>query len=265
MAIHSTAMVDKKSEIDSSVEIGANVVIEEGVTIHKDVRIMPNVYIFKGTEIGEGTVIHPGAVIGNEPQDLAYKGAETFTRIGKNNVIREYVTIHRGTEEGSATVVGDNNYLMVQMHIGHNGHIEDNVIVAPGALIAGHVHVEKGVFISGNVVVHQFCRVGAYAMIGGFSGVNKDVPPYVIIRGPSIVRGINVVGLRRAGFGREAIREIKDAFKRYYMSNRLKEEAIKEIKDTLHSDEVSYFVNFIENSKRGISRARLSKDILYDE
>ncbi len=260
MGIHKTAIIDSSAEIDPSADIGPGVIVERGVRVASGVRVMANAYIFKGTEIGEGTVIHTGAVIGNEPQDHAYKGAETFTRIGRNNVIREYVTVHRGTPEGSATVIGDNNFLMVQAHVGHNCVIEDNVIIANGALLAGYVEVEEGAFVSGNVVFHQFCRVGRYAMIGGFSGVNKDVPPYMLVRGPSVIRGINLVGLRRAGFSREAIREIKEAYKMLFLSGATTAEALAGIKDSLKSDEVSRLVSFIESSKRGICKARFSKE-----
>jgi len=260
MAIHGSAVIDKTSDIDPSAEIGQGVIIEKDVKIGPNVKLMPNVYIFKGTEIGEGTVVHQGTVIGNEPQDLVYKGAETFTKIGKNNTIREYVTIHRGTAEGTATIVGDNNYLMVQSHLGHNCVIEDEVIIANGALLAGYVQVEKGAFISGNVVFHQFCRIGQYAMIGGFTGVNKDVPPYMVIRGPSSIRGINLVGLRRAGVSRDVIREIKEAYKILFLSGLASKDALAKIKETLKSNEIGSFVSFIEASKRGICRVRFSKE-----
>jgi len=260
MGIHKTALVDESAEIDSSVDIGPHAIVEGGVRIHAGVRIMANAYICKGTEIGEGTVIHMGAVIGNEPQDHAYQGAETFTKIGRNNIIREYVTIHRGTGEGSATVIGNDNFFMAQAHLGHNCVIEDDVVIANGALLAGHVQVARGSFISGNVVFHQFCRVGCYAMIGGFTGVNKDVPPYVIVRGPSTIRGINLVGLRRAGFSREAIKEIKDAYKILFLSGLEEEDALIKIKDTLRSNEVARFVAFIESSKRKICKIRFSKE-----
>lgn len=260
MGIHQTAIVAKNTEIDDSVEIGPNVIIEEKVRIDPGVRIMANAYIHKNTEIGEGTVIHPGAVIGGEPQDYSYKGGETFTRIGKNNIIREYVTIHRGTEEGSATVVGDNNFLMVQSHLGHNCRIENEVTIANGALLAGHVEVEKGAFISGNVVFHQFCRVGRYAMIGGFTGVNKDVPPYMLVRGPSVIRGINLVGLRRAGFSREVIKEIKEAYRLLFTAGRTTREAAEKIRENLKSGEIEHLVSFVEASKRGICKLRYSKE-----
>jgi UDP-N-acetylglucosamine acyltransferase len=260
MGIHQTAIVAKNAEIDNSAQIGPHVIIEEKVTIHPDVKIMANAYIHKNTEIGKGTVIHPGAVIGGEPQDYSYKGGEAFTRIGKNNIIREYVTIHRGTEEGSATVVGDNNFLMVQAHLGHNCRVENEVIIANGALLAGHVEVEKGAFISGNVVFHQFCRVGRYAMIGGFTGVNKDVPPYMLVRGPSVIRGINLVGLRRAGFSREVIKEIKEAYRLLFTAGITTREAVEKIRESLSSGEIEHLASFVEASKRGICKFRYNKE-----
>ena len=260
MGIHDTAIVSSKAEIDSSAIIGPGVIIEDNVFIASNVKIMANAYICEGTDIGENTQIHMGAVIGHLPQDHAYKGQKTFTKIGKNNIIREMVTIHRGTEEGTQTVIGDNNFLMVQSHVGHNCNIKDNVIIANGALLAGHVHVDKGAFLSGNVVFHQFCKIGQYAMIGGFTGVNKDVPPYMIVRGPSIIRGINLVGLRRAGFTRESIREIKEAYKIFFLSELNKEDAIIKIKDELKSEEVKTFVDFIEQAKRGICKNRVNKE-----
>ena len=264
MEIHKTAIVSAKAEIDPSVGIGPYVIIEEGVRVHAGVRIMANAHICKGTEIGEGTVIYTGAVIGNDPQDYAYKGGETFTKIGKNTVIREYVTIHRGTAEGTSTVIGDNDFLMVQSHVGHNCIIEDNVVIANGALLAGHVKVESGAFISGNVVFHQFCRVGRYSMIGGFTGVNKDVPPYMLVRGASVIRGINIVGLRRSGMSRETVREIKEAYKLLFLSDLGQEEALDKVQKTLHSPEVQSFVSFIKGSKRGICRHRYSKEEYFE-
>ena len=264
MGIHKTAVVSDAADVASSAEIGPGVVIEGGVKIHPNVKIMANVCICKGTEIGEGTVIHMGAVIGNEPQDYGYKGEESFTKIGKNNIIREYVTIHRGTEEGTSTVIGDGNFIMVQVHIGHNTVLEDNVIIAPAALLAGRMHVESGVFISGGVVFHQFCRIGRLAMIGGFTGVNKDVPPYLVCRGPSMIRGVNLVGLRRAKVPREAIKEIREAYKTVFKTTLTTEEALAEVSKTSTSEEVKHFVRFIEDSKRGICKYKYDREEYFD-
>ncbi|MCK5450372.1 MAG: acyl-ACP--UDP-N-acetylglucosamine O-acyltransferase [Candidatus Omnitrophica bacterium] len=264
MNIHKTAIVSTEAEIDPTARIGPGSIIEGGVSIGPNVNIMSNVYVCKGTTIETGTTIHMGAVIGNEPQDLVYKGDETFTRIGKDNVIREQVTIHRGTKKGSATVIGDNNFLMVQSHIGHNCSIGNNVIIANGALLAGYVQVDDGAFISGNVVFHQFCRIGTHAMIGGFTGVNKDVPPFMLVRGPSVIRGVNLVGLRRAGIKREVIKEIKEAYRLLFISGKSKEEALSKIKETLKSEEIKSLVEFIEGSKRGICKIRFSGEEFFE-
>lgn len=265
MGIHNTAMVSKSAEIDATVEIGAGVTVESGVIIHPGVRIMTNAYIFRGTEIGEGTIIHPGAVIGNEPQDLGYKGEETFTKIGKNNIIREYVTIHRGSSEGTSTVLGDNVFLMVQAHVGHNCEVGDNTIIANGVLLAGYTIVGESVFIAGNVIIHQFCRLGSFSMIGGFSAVNKDVPPYMTVRGPSLLRGVNLIGLRRAGFKRDAIKRIKEAYRILFLSGVSRDEAVARIKETMGSDEIASLISFIEASKRGICTAITGREKYFEE
>ncbi|MDD5634281.1 MAG: acyl-ACP--UDP-N-acetylglucosamine O-acyltransferase [Candidatus Omnitrophica bacterium] len=264
MAIHKTAIVDKSAEISSEAEIGPGVMIERNVAIGPGVKIMANAFIGRGTTVGDGTVIHMGAVIGHEPQDFSYKGAETFTKIGKNNIIREYVTIHRGTAEGSSTIIGDSNFLMGLCHLGHNCKIGNKNIIANSALLAGHTEVGDCVFISGNVVFHQFCRIGSYAMIGGFTGVNKDVPPYMLVRGPSAVRSINLIGLRRAGFKSDIIREIKESFRILFRSGLQEKEALEKIKTAYHSDEIKHLISFIENSKRGICKARYAKEEYFE-
>lgn len=265
MPIHKTAIVSPKAEVDPAATIGPNAIIEEGVKIGPRVRIMPNAYICTGTEIGEGTEVHMGAIIGHTPQDHAYKGEKTGVIIGKNNIIREYVTIHRATGEGKATVVGDRNMLMGQCHLGHNCIVGNDAIIANSALLAGYVQVEDGVFISGNVVFHQFCRIGRLAIIGGFTGVNKDVPPYLIVRGPSAVRGVNAVGLRRAGFSREKIDEAREAYRLLYLTDMKQEDALAQIEKNLKSPEIEYFVAFIRASKRGICKAKYEKGDYFDD
>jgi len=251
------AQIAKGSRIADSAQIGAFAIVEEGVEISGDVRIWPNAYICGGTTIGEGTEVHMGAVLGHLPQDLSFdKNKKTRLNIGKKSVIREYATLHRSTKEDSPTTVGDNCYLMALSHVGHDCQLENNVIVANGALLAGHVTVGAGAFISGNVVVHQFCRIGALSMIGGFSGINKDVPPYMLVRGPSVVRAVNLVGLRRAKFSREVISNIKDAYKALYLSDINTAHALEEIKKLNPSKELNHLIEFIQSSKRGICKAK---------
>ncbi len=251
--IHASAIIDKAASIGKDAEIGPNVIIEADVKIGAGVKVWPNAYICGGTEIGEGTQVHMGAVIGHIPQDLAYKGGKSGVIIGKRNTIREYATIHRGTKEGSNTIIGDDNYFMAVSHVGHNCEIENKVIVSNGALLAGYVKVGDGAFISGNVVIHQFCRIGTLAMIGGFSGVNKDVPPYMLLRGPSIVRSVNLVGLRRAGYKAEEVRLIKEAFRLLYRANLNISQAITEIEKLRpETSALKNIVGFVKASKRGI-------------
>lgn len=255
MSISDKAIISKKAGIAENAEIGPFAVIEDDVEIASGVKIWPHAHICSGTSIGEATEVHMGAVVGHLPQDLTFdKLKKTRLIVGKNNVIREYATIHRGTKEDHPTVIGDNCYLMAVSHIGHDCHIGNNVIIANCALLAGHVLVEDGVFISGNVVVHQFCRIGELSIIGGFTGVNKDVPPYMLVRGPSVIRSVNLIGLRRAKFSRELINNIKEAYKFLYMSELNTTQAIEEIKKLTPSKELAHLVEFIQNSKRGICK-----------
>jgi UDP-N-acetylglucosamine acyltransferase len=260
MNSHPTAIVSQKAEIDTTVRIGPFAIIEDDVKLARNVRVHAHAYIANGARIGEGTEVHMGAVLGHVPQDVAFKGKRSFLKIGKNNVIREYVTIHRGTKESTATEIGDGNFFMTHSHVGHNCRVGNKAILANGALIAGYVEVDDGAFISGNVVVHQFCRVGKLALIGGFSGVNKDVPPYMIVRGPSEVRAVNVIGLSRAGFEKGAIKEIKEAYRLIYKSGLNTSQATAKILRDSPGREVAHLVDFIGKSKRGICRHRFSAE-----
>jgi UDP-N-acetylglucosamine acyltransferase len=262
--IHNLAIVDKNSQIAKDADIGPYAIVEPGVKIGAGVKIWPHAYICGGTEIGDGTEVHMGAVLGHAPQDLAYKGGDTKLVIGKRNVIREYATVHRGTKDSSATVLGDENYLMALSHVGHNCEIGNRVILANCALLGGYVKVEDGAFISGNVAVHQFCRIGTLAMIGGFSGVNKDVPPYMLLRGPSIIRSVNLVGLRRAKIPPEAIRKIKEAFRLLYRANLNISQAIEEMRKLGPSKELEDIIKFIETSKRGICNYAFTEEEYFE-
>ena len=220
MSIHPTAVIDPQAEIDADVAIGPYVVIDGPVKIKRGSRVMAHAYLTGWTEIGADNEIHPCAVIGEAPQDKAYKGEETYLRIGDHNIIREHAQIHRGTAPGSSTIVGNHNFLMANSHIGHNCNIGDNVTLANGALIAGYVEMGNHVFISGNCVVHQFVRIGDYALIRGLSATSRDVPPYTIIDWQHTVRGVNVIGLKRAGFDDKRIREIREAFRVLFRKGR---------------------------------------------
>jgi UDP-N-acetylglucosamine acyltransferase len=253
MKIHPTAVIDAKAEIDSSVEIGPYVVIEGRVKIKRGTRVMAHAYLAGWTEIGEDNEIHPGAVLGDAPQDKAYGGQETYLRIGANNIIREHVQIHRGTAAGSATIIGDNNFLMATAHVGHNCKLGDDVILANGALLGGYVEVGNNVFISGNCVVHQFVTIGDYALMRGLSGTSRDVPPYAVIDWQHTVRGVNVVGLKRAGFDETRIRAIREAFRILFRKGRNLALAVKEVEESGRvNPDVAALLDFIKTSKRGV-------------
>jgi UDP-N-acetylglucosamine acyltransferase len=253
MSIHPTAVIDPKAEIDSEVEIGPYVVIEGPVRIKRGTRVMAHAYLAGWTEIGESNEIHPGVVLGDAPQDKAYKGEETYLQIGAHNIFREHVQVHRGTAPGSSTTIGNENFLMACSHIGHNCKLGDQVILANNALLGGYVEVGNSVFISGNCVVHQFVRIGDYALMRGLSGTSRDVPPYAIIDWQHTVRGVNVVGLKRAGFDDQRIREIREAFGVLFRKGRNLSLAIKEIeKDGRATRDVLALLEFIKSSKRGV-------------
>lgn len=251
--IHPTAILGKNVELGENNTIGPNVIIEDGVKLGSGNVIMAGAFIAKGTTLGNANKIHMQAVIGHEPQDLAYKGAETYTHIGNGNTIREFVTIHRGTEAGTATVIGNDNFIMAYCHIAHNCQVANRVIMVNQASLTGHCIIEEGAFLSGMTGLHQFTRVGKYVMLSALSAVNKDIPPYMVCGGrPAVILGINVVGLRRAGFSAAVRDEIKRAYKLLYRSDLNTTQALAQIKENLSSPEVSHLVQFIENSKRGI-------------
>jgi UDP-N-acetylglucosamine acyltransferase len=253
MTIHPTAVIDPKADLDAAVEIGPYVVIEGQVRIKRGTRVMAHAYLTGWTEIGEGNQIHCGAVLGDAPQDKAYKGEETYLKIGDHNVIREHAQIHRGTVAGSSTIIGSNNFLMANSHVGHNGRLGDNNILANGALLGGYVEVGNHAFISGNCVVHQFVRIGDYSLMRGLSAVSRDVPPYAIIDWQHTVRGVNAVGLKRAGFDEKRIRAIREAFRVLFRKGRNLALAIKEVEEIARANsDVAALVEFIRASRRGV-------------
>lgn len=265
MSIHPTAIIGKNVSLGEMNEIGPYVVIEDNVRIGARNKIWAGAYLCSGTELGDENEIHMNTVIGHTPQDLAYKGAPTKTIVGNKNIIREFTTIHRGTKEGTATTLGNENFLMAYAHVGHNSQIGNNVIMVNNATLGGYVTVEDSVFISGMVVVHQFVSIGKLVMVSGHSAVNMDVPPYMVCGGRrSIVYSINVIGLRRAGIAPDARLEIKRAYKLLYRSGLNFATAISEIEKMCASDEIKHLLNFIKNAKRGICRggtARESTDL----
>lgn len=251
--IHSSAIVGKDVRLGEDNEIGPGCVIEDGVVLGSRNRLWMNVYVGPGTTIGDSNQIHMGAVIGHLPQDAAFTGEPTFTKIGSRNVIREYVTIHRGTKPDSETLIGDENFLMANAHVGHNCQVGNRATLVNLATLAGHCVVEDGAVLSGMVVVHQFCRIGRLAIISGLSAVNKDVPPFMLCGGrPAVIQGLNVVGLRRAGFSPNSREGIHAAYKLLYRSDLNVSHALEMIQKQCHGEELTQLVRFIQSAKRGI-------------
>jgi UDP-N-acetylglucosamine acyltransferase len=249
--IHPTAVVDPRAQIDASATIGPYVVIEGPVRIGAATRIAAHAVVTGGAEIGADNVIHSGAVIGDVPQDVAFQGAESFLRIGDGNVFREHATVHRGTKPGSETRIGDRNYFMQNSHVAHNCTIGNDAIVAGGALLSGYVELGDRGFVSGNCVVHQFVRIGRLALLRGLSRTSRDVPPFCIMDGTHTVRAVNLIGLRRAGFSPQSIREIRGAFKALFLRSRNLQLALAGV-DASASGEVRELVEFIHASRRGV-------------
>ncbi len=255
MPIHPTAVIDPAAEIDSEATIGPFVVIEAGVKIGAGTSIGPHVHIQGLTTIGKSNTIWTGCALGHPPQHTAYKGAPTHLTIGDNNVIREYVSIHRAYEEGHHTLIGSGCFLMGFSHVGHDCALGDNVIVANGALLAGHVTVGNRAFISGNVVIHQFCRIGRLVMISGGSGIGQDIPPFMIAEGrPAGLRSLNTVGLSRAGFDGAMRMELKRVYKAIYRSGKSVKAALAELDTSSLPDYCREFVEFHTSSKRGVAK-----------
>ena len=253
MLIHPTAIVNSGAEISSDVEIGPYAVIEDNVKIGPGVKIWANAYICRFTEIGEACQVHMGAVLGHSPQDLSFREKRSYLIIGKRNIIREYATIHRGTKEDSATVIGDNNFIMGFVHIGHNCKVGNDIVIANASALSGYVEVEDKAFISGYTLIHQFVRIGAISMIAGQARISQDVVPYMLAKGESTIYGLNVIGLRRAGFSQEERNKIKRAHRIIYRSGYKLVQAIEELEKANLGENVQHMINFLKKeSKRGI-------------
>src|SRR5678816_836679 len=251
---HRTAVIHPDAEIADDVEIGPYAVIEGPARIGASCVIQAHAIIGGQVVMGERNLIGYGAVIGAEPQDLAFKSdVRSEVRIGNDNRIREYATIHRGTTEGSATIVGDHCFLMVGAHLGHNVRLGDQVIIANNSMLAGYVEIEDRVFIGGGCVFHQFIRVGRLAICQGASGFSKDIPPFTMAAERNGVAGLNVVGLRRAGIGSERRTEIKAAFALLYRSGLNVKQALAAAGERSWNEEAQAFWDFVRAAgKRGL-------------
>lgn len=254
--IHPTAYIDPKAEIDPGVFIGSFCVIGEGVRIRRGTRLEAHVVIKGLTEIGQDCFFSPYSVIGTEPQDITYKNDPTRVIIGDRNIFREFVTVHRGTVKGGGvTRIGDDNYFMAYAHIAHDCQIGHKNIFINGATLGGHVKVDDYATIGAFTGVHQFCRIGKYAFIGGFSVITQDVLPFCRFAGmrPAKFYGVNFIGLRRQGFSSERIQPIKEMIKIIYFSNLNTSQAVEKIKEVIEpGPDREEILNFITASKRGI-------------
>jgi UDP-N-acetylglucosamine acyltransferase len=253
--IHSTAVVSPEAEIGEDVNVGPYCRIGPRVTIGKRCRFESHIVVEGPTQIGDDNHFYPFGTIGLQPQDLKFKGEETFLTIGNHNVFREYVNIHRGTKGGGGhTRIGNHNYLMAYVHVGHDSILGNHVILANAATLAGHVIIEDHATVGAFSGVHQFCRVGMHGYVGGYSVVTKDVLPYskTVSERDTHAYGPNVLGLERKGFSSDQIRNIKTAFRLLLQSKLNTTQAVEAIKAKLKSPEVQIIVDFIETTDRGV-------------
>lgn len=247
------AYIHPEAVIGEGCEIGPFCYIDKNVVIGKNNHLMNSVTLLSGARIGDGNRIFPGAVIGAIPQDLKFKGEETTAEVGDNNTIRENVTINRGTAAKGKTVVGSNNLLMEGMHVAHDAVVGNGCIIGNTTKIAGEVVIDDFAIISACVLIHQFCHVGSYVMVGGGTRTSQDIPPYCMAaREPVAYCGLNLVGLRRRGFSRELIENIHNTYRLLYQRGKLREECLQEIRETVPmSPEIEYILDFVTSSKRG--------------
>ncbi len=248
-----TARVHPDAVIGEGAAIGEYVVIEQDVVIGAGCRLEPYVYVKRWTTLGERNEISAGTVLGTDPLDKNFPGDRSYLKIGNGNKIREHYTISRGTAPESETVIGDENYIMTSGHIAHNCKIGNRTVIASCALVAGYAELEDQAFISGGVVVHQYSKIGRLAMIGGNTRVNSDVPPYFLYSDFNVAaKGLNLVGLRRAGFKASEVARLKTAYKLLYRSGLKLEDALRRIETEVPDEHTLHLVEFIRSSKRGI-------------
>ena len=250
--IHSTAIVHPKAKLHPSVKVGPYAVIDAGVEIGADCELGPHVYVTGLTKIGARNRFFAGCVIGEAPQDLKYHGEPTRLRIGDDNVFREHVTVHRSTTKEEETVIGSKCFLMANVHVAHNCHLADTIIMANGALLGGYVHVAERAFISGNCVVHQFVRIGTLTMLQGGCAVSADLPPYTMVNRVNELCGLNTVGLRRAGMSSAERLELRRLYHSLFRKGQNLRAAVEAARKKFNSVPAKTMLDFIAGSKRGI-------------
>jgi UDP-N-acetylglucosamine acyltransferase len=253
MTIHATALIDSNAQIGNDVEIGAFAIVGEGCVIGDGCRIASRATLERNVILGQQVKVGSGSVLGGEPQDLKFRGEHTTVEIGEGTTIREFTTINRGTSQSFKTTVGKNCFLMSYVHLAHDCHVGDGVIISNGTQLAGHVTIDEKAIISGLVGFHQFATIGRYSFIGGCSRVAKDVPPYVkAVGNPIKLYGLNSVGLERNGFPEEVRRELKRAYRLFFKSEMNLSQARERATAELHPyPEIQEFLAFFDRSDRG--------------
>ena len=253
--IAATARIHPDAVIGEDCRIGEYCVVEADVAVGPRCVLEPHVFVKQWTTLGSDNQISAGTVLGTDPLDKAFGGERSYLRIGNGNKIREHYTVSRGTKPESTTVIGDGNYIMTSGHIAHDCRIGNNTVICSCALIAGYVEIEDGAFISGGVVVHQHSKIGRLAMIGGNTRVNLDAPPYFLYSGFDIEPcGLNLVGLKRAGFSLAEIAQLKQAYRLLFRAGLPLAEALARIESEIDSEHARHLVSFIGGSRRGICR-----------
>src|SRR4051812_23576569 len=256
-AVAATARIHPDAIIGEQCVIGEYCVVEADVCIGRQCVLEPYVYVKRWTTMGERNEISAGTVLGTDPLDKAFTGERSYLHIGNGNRIREHYTISRGTKPETVTSIGDDNYIMTSGHIAHNATIGSNVVIASCALVAGYVEVEDQAFISGGVVIHQYSRIGKLAMVAGNTRVNLDLPPFFTYAGHDArAAGLNVVGMKRAGFTVAQVSALKKAYRILYRSGLKKEEALTRIEQELKDENTTHLAAFVRNSQRGICREK---------
>ena len=256
--VHPTALVHPAASLGAHVDIGPYAIVEADVRIGDRTQILASAYVAAGTDIGPDCEIHMGAILGHTPQIRGFRGPTGGLIIGRRNVIREYSVIESGQRPGRATVLGSDNYLLGRCNVGHDCQIGDGVTIASGALLAGCVTLGDGVFVSGNAGIHQHVKVGALSMIAGQARVTKDVLPFVLVAGNSNVRGLNVVGMRRAGMTAAQRQHVRRAYTILFRSGLNVSQAVARLRDAAANDEVRVWLEFIAASTRGLCASRRS-------
>ncbi|MSQ95806.1 MAG: acyl-ACP--UDP-N-acetylglucosamine O-acyltransferase [Gemmataceae bacterium] len=262
--VHSTAVISPEAKLGENVEVGALAVIDGPVTIGDDCVIRPGAFLCGPLKMGRGNIVYAGAVLGERPQHHKYNNEPTWLEIGDRNTFREHVTIHRGTTHSMKTVIGDDNFFMVNSHVAHDCVVGNRCTLANGALVGGHCVLEDGVILSGNSAVHQFVRIGRLAMIAGCSATQKDIPPFIIQIGIDNIAGINLVGMKRAGISREQIHAVRLAFKMLFREGQVLPAAMAKMeKDLGQFDVIQEMLTFLRGCTKGINfmRNRMQEEV----